>query len=59
MKNNFPIYIVSKGRYKRRYTADMLEEMGLDSDTIQLKDPLTLLLEVKEKYERKQLTNGD
>ena len=30
MKNNFPIYIVSKGRYKRRYTADMLEEMGLD-----------------------------
>ena len=59
MKNNFPIYIVSKGRYKRRYTADMLEEMGLDSDTIQLKDPLTLLLEVKEKYERKQLNSNN
>ena len=38
---------------------DKLEEMGLDSDTIQLKDPLTLLLEVKEKYERKQLNSNN
>ena len=38
---------------------DKLEKMGLDSDTIQLKDPLTLLLEVKEKYERKQLNSNN
>jgi len=30
MKNRFPIYIVSKGRYKRRPTANALEEMGVD-----------------------------
>jgi hypothetical protein len=30
MKNRFPIYIVSKGRYKRRPTANALEEMGID-----------------------------
>ena len=28
MKNRFPIYIISKGRHKRRPTANALEEMG-------------------------------
>ena len=28
MNNRFPIYIISKGRYKRRPTANMLEEMN-------------------------------
>ena len=27
MKNRFPIYIISKGRYKRRPTANLLEQM--------------------------------
>ncbi len=30
MKNRFPIYIISKGRYKRRPTANALERMGVD-----------------------------
>ena len=30
MKNKYPIYIVSKGRWKTRLTADALEEMGTD-----------------------------
>lgn len=29
-KNKFPIYIISKGRYKRRPTANALESMGVD-----------------------------
>ena len=36
-----------------------LEEMGLDIDTIEMQDPLTLLMEAKEKYERKQLNSSD
>lgn len=28
--NNFPIYIISKGRYVRRPTANMLESMGIE-----------------------------
>tara|TARA_R100000742_G_C4229948_1_gene51750 strand:+ start:240 stop:689 length:450 start_codon:yes stop_codon:yes gene_type:complete len=38
---------------------DKLESMGLNSDMIQLRDPLTLLLEAKEKYERKQLNSNN
>ena len=30
MRNRFPIYIISKNRYKRRPTANTLEEMGID-----------------------------
>lgn len=30
MKPRFPIYIISKGRWERRPTANMLEEMGVD-----------------------------
>jgi hypothetical protein len=30
MKNRFPIYVISKGRYKRRPTANALEQMGAD-----------------------------
>jgi len=30
MKNKYPIYIVSKGRWKTKLTADALEEMGVD-----------------------------
>ena len=30
MRNRFPIYIISKGRFKRRPTANALERMGID-----------------------------
>jgi len=30
MLNKYPIYIVSKGRWKKRLTADALQEMGVD-----------------------------
>lgn len=30
MLNKYPIYIVSKGRWDKRLTADALEEMGAD-----------------------------
>lgn len=30
MFNKYPIYIVSKGRWKKRLTADALDEMGID-----------------------------
>ena len=36
-----------------------LENMGLDINTIQMDDPLQLLIEAKEKYERKQLNSID
>ena len=38
---------------------DELEKRGLDRDLIQIQEPIKLLLEAKEEYERKQLTNGD
>jgi len=36
-----------------------LEEMGLDTSTIEMDDPLQLLIEAKERYERKQLNSID
>ena len=36
-----------------------LEEMGLDIDTIEMEDPLTLLMEAKNKYERQQLNSSN
>ena len=36
-----------------------LEDMGLDINTIQMDDPLQLIIEAKEKYERKQLNSID
>ncbi len=38
---------------------DELEKRGFDRDLIQIQEPIKLLMEAKEKYERKQLTNGD
>lgn len=38
---------------------DELEKRGFDRDLIQIQEPIKLLMEAKEKYERKQLINGD
>jgi len=36
-----------------------LEEMGLDIDTIEMEDPLKLLMEAKKKHERQQLNSSN
>jgi hypothetical protein len=34
MKNKYPIYILSKGRWKSRLTAKALERMGIDYNIV-------------------------
>ena len=38
---------------------DKLDEMGFDTDTVEMEDPLKLLMEAKKKHERQQLNSSN
>jgi len=48
--NKYPIYIISKGRYKRRPTANVLEKMGI---------PYKIVVEEQEYEEYKKVVKGE
>lgn len=50
MKNRFPIYIISKGRFNRRPTANALEKMGVD---------YSIVVEESEYEEYKKVVKGN